>query len=682
MGEFLGDMKLICKRTLVFALPFALTLSGGTSSAVETSELLDMSLEQLIKLEVTSVGKKPQRQSQSPAAIFVVRQEDIRRSGATSLPDILRMVPGLEVARIDSNKWAVSARGFNGRFANKLLVLIDGRTVYSPSFSGVYWDMQDVMLEDVERIEVIRGPGATLWGANAVNGVINIMTKEAGDTQGGLLSLGGGSIEQGFGAVRYGGKLGEGTYGRVYGKGFNRASFTTIEGTDSGDQWNRGQAGFRVDRKSEDGGGATLQGDAYAGDIDQRISQPGLDPARMVYGQDYGRMSGFNLLGRWRKPLAPDSEITVQAYYDHAYRSESYVVQERDMYDLELQHRFVPAEGHDVVWGLGYRLNHDRFSNQFPVYFCSPSQDRQLFSAFVQDEVALAGRELKLTLGSKFEHNEFTGFEGQPNIRLAWTPNDRHTLWGAVSRAVRIPTRAENDGRITILVEPGVPETFGLPIVVRTLGNHHMQAEVLMAYELGYRFLPDPSFTADLALFYNNYDRIRSTTTRVAPNFAKGVIENDEVFANQYGGESYGAELALDWKPMDFWQVQLGYTFLKLDLRGSDPYGPPAIAQSSPQQQLTLRSGVALPRDVSLDLWFRYVDRITAGFPDLRMAQPVDAYATLDARLAWKPWKEVGLALVGQNLLENRHVEFIQEGFGPKPTQIPRSVYLQLDWRF
>jgi iron complex outermembrane receptor protein len=666
-------------RGVAFWLGLSVLGLGGKPCVAD--DLLDLSLEQLMGLEITSVGKKSQRQSQSAAAVFVVHQDDLRRSGVTSLPDALRMVPGLEVARIDSNKWAVSARGFNGRFANKLLVLIDGRLVYTPSFSGVYWDMQDVMLEDVERIEVIRGPGATLWGANAVNGVINIITKSASDTQGGLVSVGGGSVEQGFGAARYGTKLGESTYARVFAKGFNRASFETTSGTGSGDQWHRGQAGFRVDHHLDGGGLTTLEGDAYTGDIHQRIQQPSLSPPGMAYNQDNARISGFNLLGRWRQPLAADSELSVQAYYSHTYRSEGYFTQTHDLYDLELQHRFALGGGHDVVWGLGYRLNSDHFSMQSQASFGTPDQDRQWFNAFAQDELALVEERLKLTLGCKFEYNEYTGFEGQPNLRLAWTPSDQHTVWGAISRAVRIPSRGEDDGRIMTFVNPGTPQTYGMPVVVRNFGNKRFRSETLLAYELGYRFIPSSAFSADLALFYNDYDQIRSTREVMVPDPANGVVYDDHYFANGYRGESYGAELAMDWKPFPIWRLQLGYTFLKMNLRG-DTYGAPGLAQSSPENQVSLRSELSLPHDMAFDLWFRYVDSILSGFPDLRLAQSVNAYATLDARLAWKPLRGLELSLVGQNLLETGHVEFIQESFGPLPTLIPRSVYFKLEWQF
>ena len=505
-----------------------------------------MSLEQLMNIEITSVGKKSQHLSQSAAAAFVISQDDIRRSGATNIPDALRMAPGVQVARIDSNKWAVSARGFNGRFAKNLLVLIDGRSVYSPSFSGVYWDMQDVMLEDVERIEVIRGPGATLWGSNAVNGVINIITKSAADTQGGRISLGAGTIEKGFGSARYGAKLGDGeTYARAYGKGFGRSSFNTSDGRNSGDSWDRGQGGFRIDHQLGDDSSTTLQGDAYAGNVNQRINQPSLSPPGMVYTNDAGRISGFNLLGRWRKSLALDSEISVQAYYDHTYKKESFGVQERNTYDLELQHRFGFADWHDVIWGLGYRLNQDQISSPFQLDFGSPRQDRQLFSAFIQDEMTLLEDQLKLTLGSKFEHNEFTGFEGQPNLRLSWTPNDEHSFWGAISRAVRIPSRGESDARIFSLIIPPSQQTSNFPVALYVDGNRQFRAEELLAYELGYRFMPSPRFSADLALFYNMYDGLRDGTEG-QPNidFASGLITIDSRLTNKVKGESYGAELA------------------------------------------------------------------------------------------------------------------------------------------
>lgn len=674
-------MKKIIKTGFV---PLLFVLGGWTKEVLggEVGNLLDLSLEELMNVEVTSVGKKAQRLSQTAAAVFVVRQDDIRRSGATNLPDVLRMVPGMQVARIDANKWAVSARGFNGSFANKLLVLIDGRTVYNTAFSGVYWDMQDVMLEDIDRIEVIRGPGATLWGANAVNGVINIISKTAQETQGGLLKLGTGTMERAFGAARYGMQLGDDTHLRVYGKGFGRNSFTTQEGRDANDHWDRGQGGFRLDHRGGDGSTGTLQGDGYEGVVNQNVQQPSLAPLGMILTADSARIAGFNLLGRWRKPLGAGSEFSAQAYYDHTYRNEAFVIQERDTYDLELQHRFALAGWHDVVWGAGYRLTQDKFSTRYQVTFGSPSQDRQLFSAFIQDEMTLIEDRLKLTLGSKFEHNEFTGFEGQPNLRLLWTPSDHHALWGAVSRAVRIPSRAEDDATVTTFVRQSPSPFAGLPIVARVLGNPKFAAEELLAYEIGYRYLPTPRFSVDLALFYNEYRGLRtSDRTQIAPALGLGVILVDGTIINRNHGESYGAELAVDYRPWDRWLLQLGYSYLKMSLRG-DSGGAAATERSSPQQQLSLRSSLNLPYNTTFDLWFRYVDRILSGYPEITLAQPVADYATLDARLAWKPRPDLELSLVGQNLLDDQHLEFIQESYGPRPTQIPRSAYLQLDWRF
>ena len=672
----------LLKSILPLLLLLTCTLASLATDGAEPKELMELSLEELMRVDITSVGKKSQHLSESAAAAFVISQDDIQRSGATNIPDALRMVPGVQVARIDSNKWAVSARGFNGRFAKDLLVLIDGRSVYSPTFSGVYWDMQDVMLEDVERIEVIRGPGATLWGSNAVNGVINIITKSAADTQGGRLSAGTGTVEKAFGAFRYGARLGENTHARIYGKGFERGSFNSDDGRNSGDDWDRGQGGFRLDHEGRDGNSATLQGNAYAGNIGQRLSLPNLVPPSTIYVQDTARISGFNLLGKWRKSLSLDSELSIQAYYDHTYRKEYYATQEIDTYDLEFQHRFSVEGWHDIVWGLGYRLNQDRISSTDIATFGSPQQDRQLFSAFIQDEMTLIEDKLKLTLGSKVEHNDFTGFEGQPNIRLSWTPSSRHSLWGAVSRAVRIPSRIENDARALFFILPPAPQTFNSPVALYAVGNSKFHAEELLAYEAGYRFIPNSRFSADLALFYNVYEGIRDIAQGpylIDP--VSGLVTVNSPFVNNIKGASYGAELAADWKVADFWTLQAAYSYLKMDLRGSD-FTAPGTALSSPQNQLSVRSSLALPRQVSLDLWLRYVDRILSGFPDTRLGQPVEDYVTLDARIAWQAMPNLELSLVGQNLIDNRHKEFAQEIFAPKPTQVPRSVYFKVDWRF
>src|SRR5882762_5609441 len=392
-----------------------------------------LSIEQLMNLEVTSVSKRPERLAQTASAIQVITQEDIRSSGASSLPEALRLASNLQVAQLDSRQWAISARGFNSTSANKLLVLIDGRTVYTPLFSGVLWDVQDVLLADVDRIEVISGPGATLWGANAVNGVINVITKDAKDTGGLLVTAGGGTEVRRLGSARYGGGLGAHARYRIYGKAFSRDSSLLPNGQDAADAWHMGQGGFRLDWDASASNRLGLQGDWYDG----RIAQP--SPGHIA-------VSGGNVMAKWAHPISAKSDVTAQAYYDHTHRDiPGTFGEDLDVYDVDLRHHAVLGARHDVVWGVGYRLINDHVTNTAALAFLPPHVARQWFTAFVQDEIPLRGEGLHLTLGTKIEHNDYTGFEIQPSGRVNWTFSPSHTLWAAISRAVRTPSRIRSE---------------------------------------------------------------------------------------------------------------------------------------------------------------------------------------------------------------------------------------------
>jgi iron complex outermembrane receptor protein len=650
-------------------------------------DLTELSLEELMQVEVTSVSRKSQRAADAAAAIFVITQDDIRRSGVSSIPEALRLAPGLQVARIDSNKWAVSSRGFNGRFANKLLVLMDGRSVYTPTFSGVYWEVQDTLLEDVDRIEVIRGPGAAMWGSNAVNGVINIITQSAKDTQGGTFVAGGGSYEKRFGSLRYGAQLGESTFGRAYVKGFRRGEFDAVDRRSSNDGWDNVRGGFRIDREGNDGETYKLQGDLYSGNLRQGIYVPDLQTESLNYDVSRVNTSGTNLLGRWQKSLSLTSELSVQAYYDHTYRKESFLTEERDTLDLDAQHRFRFGTDHDIVWGLGYRWSRDKYSGNSPVTFDTQYPFRQLISGFLQDEVMLIPDQLKFTLGARLEHNDYTGFEGQPNARIAWTPNSQHTVWAAISRAIRLPSRGEDSARLTsyFLNQSSRIALLATPLSLRvdSVGNRRFQAETLWAYEIGYRLLPLENLSADVALFYNDYEKLRGNGD---PILAADLSNVAVPFANTLAGNSHGAEVSLDWKPELWVRLQLNYSYLRMDVfnahAGNDLTAKPT-GTASPQQQASFRSSFAFDKAVDLDLWLRYVDRITTtGYPDFSVLTTIPSYVTLDARLAWRPVRDVELSVIGQNLLDSRHPEFLQGLYSPKISEIPRGVYLQLNAHF
>ena len=478
--------------------------AGETGSAPSTNaarvpaesgvaQLKELSLEELMDIEVTSVSKRPERLSETASAIQVITQEDIRRSGATRLPEALRLASNLEVAQIDSRRWAISARGFNSPFSNKLLVLIDGRTVYTPLFAGVFWDVQDTLLEDIDRIEVISGPGATLWGANAVNGVINIITKDAKDTQGTLLAGGGGTELRGFGGVRYGGAVAPNFRYRIYGKYFDRDGTVLPDGRDASDDWHQGQGGFRMDWDASESDVFTVQGDGYDG----RISQAGADAIDV---------SGANVIGRWSHTFYEGSELTLQLYYDRTHRDiPGEVSEDLDTYDVDFQHRFPLGERHDIVWGLGYRLIEDDVGNSPAVAFLPPQVSRQWFSGFVQDEIALVKDRVHLTLGTKIEHNDYTGFEFQPSGRLAWRLSEQQILWSAISRAVRTPSRIDRE----LFLRVDDPD-------LRIDGGPDFESEELLAYELGYRVQPFSRLGLSLAAYYNDYDDLRSRESQSA----------------------------------------------------------------------------------------------------------------------------------------------------------------------
>ncbi|ANE54823.1 TonB-dependent siderophore receptor [Methylomonas sp. DH-1] len=644
------------------------------------TDLTDLNLEELLAVKITSVAKKVQSLQDSAAAVFVISDEDIKRSGATSIPDALRLAPGIDVGRIDSNKWAVSARGFNGRFANKLLVLIDGRSLYTPAFAGVYWELQDVMLEDVERIEVIRGSGAALWGANAVNGVVNIITKHSADTQGGLLSAGGGSEELGFGAFRYGKQINASTSARVYLKGFERDALARSAGQSAGDAWNKMQGGFRLDSDLSDADSLTLQGDMYAADLNQQLLLAALAaPYRQTVG-DRAMTSGGNIISRWQHTFSDTSSSTLQLYFDSYNRREAYIEEERHTGDLDFQHRFALNDWNDIIWGLGFRYSSSDVTDIYPdlISFNPTDRDNSYYSGFVQDQLTLVDDTLWLTLGSKLEHNDFTGFEVQPTARLMWGPHPNHRVWGAVSRGVRIPSRVDAD---MSLVGQTLPPFTGqnatpFPLALAVMGSQTYQAEQLLAYEVGYRFSPNPAFSLDIAGFYNNYSTPRS--------YQPGAIDTSQLPAylrqpfyidNGGAGRTYGIETSVVMKMLGWWRWDVSYSALKSEL-SSNAYYREAI---SPQHKLSLRAALNPVSDVTLDAWLRYVDNASA----FTLAGPayIRSYTTLDLRLGWKLNRAVELALVGQNLLDNRHLEYIQESF-TLPTEVQRGVYGKITWEF
>jgi len=646
-------------------------------------DLTRLSLEELMEIEITLASRKEEKLFQAAVAAHVVGSEDIRRSGVTSIAEALRMVPGMQVARIDANKWAISSRGFNGRFANKLLVLIDGRSVYTPLFSGVYWEAQDLLLEDLERIEVIRGPGATLWGANAVNGIINIITKKAQDTQGGLVTLGAGTEERGFGGVRYGGKLGDDVYYRVYAKHFARDGFVDASGEEASDGWDVSRGGLRVDWEVSESNALVLQGHLFEGTLAQTLKTASLDPPFEQVFDDETRIAETSVLGQWKHVFSDASDMALQFYYDRSRREEAVIAGTVNTFDVDFQHRFGLGARQEIVWGTGYRFITDDIDGTDIMSVRPESRDFDIFSAFAQDEIALIRDRLRLTLGSKFEHNDYTGFEIQPNLRLLWTPHERHTAWGAVSRAVRTPTGPEEDVQFRFQVVPpdDLRNILKLPIMLVALGDPDFESEELIAHELGYRVLLRDRLSLDIATFYNVYDNLRTgepgmPIPRLSPPPAHYVLPITA--DNKMYGETYGMEWAADWQALDEWRIHAAYTYLKMQLRVDEESGDTwleAAEEESPNHQFHLRSSMDLGRDLELDLGMRYVDDL----PSL----DVGSYFTLDARVGWRLHKDVELCVVGQNLSDGHHPEFGTPRFiHTFPTEVERGVYSAVRWRF
>jgi iron complex outermembrane receptor protein len=640
-------------------------------------DLTEMSIEELMNVEVTSVSKKPEPLSQAPAAVYVLTGDDIRRSGATTIADALRLVPGVNVARLDSNKWAISTRGFSDRFSNKLLVLVDGRSVYTPLYSGVYWEVQDVPLEDIERIEVVRGPGGTLWGANAVNGVINIITKSAKDTQGGLITAGGGTEERLFGTVRYGGRVGQNLFYRIYAKAFDRDGSVDSTGADTDDDWSIRRTGFRIDWTPSGDDALTVHGDLYDGEAEQTVLLPFPAFPYSTLVADHIAMGGGNLVLRWEHTGSDSSDTALQLYYDRAERREAMYDYRRNTVDLDFQRRKPAGDRHEIIWGLGYRVVADHLPSQgFADITTQETHTSSLFSAFAQDEIALAPDRLIFTIGSKFEHNDYTGFEVQPSARLAWMPRPRQTLWMAVSRAVRTPSRGEALANGTL---PGDPS---LGYLARGIGTDDFESEGLLAFELGYRVQPSKWLSLDAAAFHNEYDKLLTweagtpflETSPAPPHLILPMFSD-----NNAGAESNGIEVAANCMVHDWWRVRAGYSYLEvsahLDEGSTDPWAV-ADATGLPQHTAFVHSMMDLGRNFELDLAGRYVDNTRIPWA------VVSNYVELDARLAWRPVRNLELFLVGQNLLEGHHPEAVPEMQATQISEVERGVYVGITWRF
>jgi len=666
-------MKYVLALALTTLLTAACGPAIGTENASADSDLTELSLEELMNIDVTSVSKKAEPLSGAAAAVYVLTGDEIRRSGATTIPDALRLVPGMFVHNIDSSKWAVTPRDWPVRYANRLLVLIDGRTIYTPLFAGVYWEHHDLIFDDIDRIEVIRGPGATLWGANAVDGVINIITKSAKDTQGGLVTLGGGTEEKRFGEVRYGGQVGEHAWYRIWAKSFDRDGFANAAGDDTNDDWSVTHGGFRVDWDLSETDTLTIQGDSFDGRIGQTVLVLVPTAPFMMPLEDTMNVTGGNLLARWCRVFDEDSDLALQVYLDQFKHDEYMTAEKRDTGDIDFQHRFRPSDRHELVWGLRYRRSADDVRGSYGLFWDPAERTDDLYSAFVQDEITLTPDLLSLTVGSKFEHNVYTGFEYQPSARIAYTPSPRRTLWAAVSRAVRVPDRSSEDVSMTTLADPA-SGTFG-----RVLGNHELKSEELLALELGYRVQPADRVSFDMAGYFHDLDNLIGS----APG--QPFVETDSgsprmviplYTVNEMDVSIYGVELAANCNPTEHWRLRSGYAHMEYDIdRARGPASPsyPVDKLFAPNTAF-VHSSADLGSSVQFDLVVRYVDQIPAI--------DVDSYVELDSRLAWKPTAYLELFVAGRNLLHDQHVEIAPQFVLAVGTEVERSVYAGITWRF
>lgn len=631
----------LLRALLCLALaPLAAARAGAEP---ERSSLADYTLEQLADIVVTSVVRQEGRLADAPASLYVISAADIARSGAATLPDALRLAPNLQVAQADTRNYAITARGFGNTLSNKLLVLVDGRSVYSPLFSGVFWDAQDVMLEDVERIEVISGPGGTIWGANAVNGVINIITRHARDTQGGLASAEAGRRGKGA-AMRYGGRLGNGAHYRAYGKHARLDDTLTDAGRPDGTGIRRTQAGFRVDWDS--GADAfTFSGDAYQGSLGQPL-QPAIDS------------KGANLMARLIRRLGPEEQLRVQVYYDHTGRQvpNGGGGDLLDMVDIEVQHGLKIGRRHQLVWGGGYRHARDRVE-QGPVFKFYPSpKEMHWANLFAQDEMTLR-EDLRLTLGLKFERNNYTGVEALPNARLAWRLDPQSLLWAGVSRTVRAPARFDRDLRVDF-------GSGGVPFAID--GGPAFQSETARVAELGYRSQPSEQLSFSATVFFSDYARLRTLEPVALPTFQ---------FQNQAKGKARGVEAWALWQVLPSWRLDAGLVVQDVDvtlLAGSaDLTMMAGLGTNDPGHYWSLRSSHELAPNLHANVHLRYAGRLHHP--------AVDAYHELDARIAWRPRPEVEIALAGINLLNARHLEFRPAGTSQF---VRRALQLQASLQF
>ena len=656
------DNTMKCTKHLIFFLSAAL-VAPATYAEMNASGAIDLSLEELMNVVVTSISKKSQTIAETAAAVYVINAEDIRRSGATSIPEALRLAPGVQVAAIGNNKWAVSIRGQSDRFANKLLVLVDGRSVYHPMFSGVVWENLDVPMENIDRIEVIRGPGASIWGANAVNGVINILTRSPFDSRGGQVAVAAGSGLKGQGYARYNWRPDPDTAIQVYASARDSGASRFAGGGKGVDDWQTRNAGFKLEHLRSEGtfrieGGLSS---SHAGDEIVTITDAGIMPLRHTQKIDSG-----HLLGRWDGPRSESRQDSFQAYVEHEDYDHTILGQHRIGFDLEYQQKRRAATDHELIWGLGYRYSQDRIDNSALVTMVDRERSTSLYSAFLQDEITLQPDRWRLTLGARLEHNEYTGFALQPNARLLWTPSMQTSIWLSLAHAIRNPSRVERGGIVSLPLSA---------VSALRMDNGDTAEEKLNALDLGWRHQFSQALSLDLAGFYYRYDKLRDASISGFPVFQPGGYALiPAINRNANKGTARGVEASLDWRPRPKWRVQAAYSYLNTRIDIGEGSLPSSYADTTPEHLLSLRSSLDLSHDLRWDAWLRRVGRVDS--------YRIPAYTTLDMRLAWQVDRNLEISLVGQNLLDRSHPEYDSSFILSTPSEIERSVYVKANWKF
>ena len=664
-------------RAAVSCALLAGVIASRASSTPEESgnPLKNLSLQQLGDVEVTTVSKTPEQVWKTPAAIFVITQDDIQRSGVRNLPDALRLAPGVEVAQIDSSKWSVGIRGFGSRLSRDVLVLIDGRTVYTTLLAGTYWEVQNVVLADVDRIEIIRGPGGTIWGPNAVNGVINIITKSSKDTHGEYLNVGGGSVDEGFFNAHYGAGVNDGLNYRLYAMGFERGPEYHPDGQNY-DRWRAAQGGFRVDWTESNRDTFTFQGDIYDEGAGESVVATSYTPPYQQVIDGTAILSGANILTKWKRVFSEGEDLQLEAYYDRTNRREPNFIDNRDTWDIDVLDRFrLPAQ-QQISWGLGARVSRGRNPELVSgLVFLPTLRTDKLFTAFLEDDIGLVDNRLSLSLGSKFLRTNFTGLQLEPSARLLWTPTEKQSLWASFTHAVRTPSDAERN----FYLSGYIGTMNGLPYFARFNANPNFRSEQLNGYELGYRQLLVKQVYVDIAGFYNHHSDLFSEDITGAPYIETNPAPTHYLLPAEFGngllGTTKGVEIAPEWKPKSYWRLGASYSYLQMDLKKSpnslDVGTAPSIEGSSPRHEATANSDIDFGRQFNFDLTYRYVGALPA--------EAVRSYSTADTRLAWQFARQFELSVIGQNLLQPHHEEAAGD---PGPlVGIKRSVYGQIAWK-